>query len=67
MRWSNVVPNTLGVLLGLLIVGAGVGGLSFLVLEQLSRSPAKPSFPEVKKTLTLLTSTPMMTEPIQLW
>jgi Bacterial SH3 domain len=49
MRWSNVVPNTLGVLLGLLIVGAGVGGLSFLVLEQLSRSPAKPSFPEVKK------------------
>jgi uncharacterized protein YgiM (DUF1202 family) len=49
MRWSNVVPNTLGVLLGLLIVGGGVGGLGFLVLEQLSRSPAKPSFPEVKK------------------
>jgi uncharacterized protein YgiM (DUF1202 family) len=39
----------LGVLLGLLAVGLFVGALSFLFLQQLSRSPGKPNFAEVKK------------------
>jgi uncharacterized protein YgiM (DUF1202 family) len=39
----------LGVLLGLLAVGFFVGALSFLFLQQLSRSPGKPNFAEVKK------------------
>jgi uncharacterized protein YgiM (DUF1202 family) len=45
----RLVQNTLGVLLGLLIVSTGVGVFSFLALQSLSRAPAKPSFPEVKK------------------
>ncbi len=45
----RLVQNTLGVFLGLLIVFAGVGALSFLALQGLSRTPAKPAFPEVKK------------------
>jgi Bacterial SH3 domain len=49
MQCTNVIQNILSVILGLLIVGAGFGGLSFLILEQLSHSPVKPSFPEVKK------------------
>lgn len=39
----------LGVLLGLLAVGLFVGALGFLFLQQLSRSPGKPNFAEVKK------------------
>ncbi|MGB8699750.1 MAG: SH3 domain-containing protein [Thermosynechococcaceae cyanobacterium] len=44
MRWSNLAQNTLGILLGLMAVIVTVGVGSFLVLQQLSRSPSKPVF-----------------------
>lgn len=40
----RIVQSILGVLLGLLTLGSVVGGLSFLFLQQLSRSPVKPAF-----------------------
>ncbi len=49
MRRSTFPQTVLGVLLGLLAVGLFVGALSFLFLQQLSRSPGKPNFAEVKK------------------
>jgi uncharacterized protein YgiM (DUF1202 family) len=49
MRRSTLPQTTLGILLGLLAVGLFVGALSFLFLQQLSRSPGKPNFAEVKK------------------
>ncbi|WP_404788616.1 SH3 domain-containing protein [Altericista sp. CCNU0014] len=49
MRWSNVAQSTLGILLGLLTVTVAVVGTSFLLLQQLSRSPEKPNFAEAKK------------------
>ncbi len=49
MRRSTFPQTVLGVLLGLLAVGLFVGALSFLFLQQLSRSPSKPNFAEVKK------------------
>jgi uncharacterized protein YgiM (DUF1202 family) len=49
MRWTNVAQSTIGILLGLLTVSAAVGAASFLVLQQLSRSPNKPNFAEVRK------------------
>ena len=49
MPRSNLAPSILGVLLGLLAVILIAGGGSFLVLQQLSRSPQKPNFADVKK------------------
>jgi uncharacterized protein YgiM (DUF1202 family) len=49
MSRPNIVQSTVGVLLGLLTVGLFVGVISFLVLQQLSRSPRKPNFAEVRK------------------
>jgi Bacterial SH3 domain len=40
----RIVQSTLGILLGLLTLGVIVGGVSYLFLQQLSRSPVKPSF-----------------------
>jgi uncharacterized protein YgiM (DUF1202 family) len=40
----RVVQNTLGILLGLLTVALVVGGAGYFLLQQLSRSPAKPAF-----------------------
>jgi uncharacterized protein YgiM (DUF1202 family) len=49
MRRSTIPQTTLGILLGLLAVGLFVGAISYLFLQQLSRSPGKPDFAEVKK------------------
>jgi hypothetical protein len=49
MPRSNLAPSVLGVLLGLLAVTLVTGVGSFLVLQQLSRSPQKPNFADVKK------------------
>jgi uncharacterized protein YgiM (DUF1202 family) len=49
MSRSNLAPSILGIILGLLAVILLAGGGSFLVLQQLSRSPQKPNFAEVKK------------------
>jgi uncharacterized protein YgiM (DUF1202 family) len=49
MSRPNVAQSTLGILLGLLTVGLFVGVASFLFLQQLSRSPRKPNFAEVRK------------------
>jgi uncharacterized protein YgiM (DUF1202 family) len=49
MSRPNVAQSTLGILLGLLTVGLIVGTASFLFLQQLSRSPNKPNFAEVRK------------------
>lgn len=46
---SKVFQTAFGILLGLLVVGLAVGGISFLVLQNLSRTPPKPVFPEVSK------------------
>jgi Bacterial SH3 domain len=40
----RIVQSVLGILLGLLTLGSVVGGVSFLFLQQLSRSPVKPAF-----------------------
>jgi uncharacterized protein YgiM (DUF1202 family) len=40
----RVVQTALGIVLGLVTLGLVIGGLSFLALQQLSRSPAKPAF-----------------------
>jgi Bacterial SH3 domain len=40
----RIVQSTLGILLGLLTLGLIVGGVSYMFLQQLSRSPVKPSF-----------------------
>jgi Bacterial SH3 domain len=49
----RIVQSVLGILLGLVTLGSVVGGLSFLFLQQLSRSPVKPAFasatPDVAK------------------
>ncbi len=49
MSRPNVAQSTLGILLGLLAVGLFVGVASFLFLQNLSRSPEKPNFAEVRK------------------
>jgi uncharacterized protein YgiM (DUF1202 family) len=49
MPRSNLAPSILGIILGLLAVTVVAGGGSFLVLQQLSRSPKKPNFAEVRK------------------
>jgi uncharacterized protein YgiM (DUF1202 family) len=49
MSRSNLAPSILGIILGLLAVILLAGGGSFLVLQQLSRSPQKPNFADVKK------------------
>lgn len=54
MRRSTFAQSTLGILLGLLTVGLIVGTASFLFLQQLSRSPRKPTFAEVKKDASQL-------------
>ncbi|MCG9892877.1 MAG: SH3 domain-containing protein [Thermosynechococcaceae cyanobacterium MS004] len=43
----RIVQTALGILLGLLTLGVIVGGVSYLFLQNLSRSPAKPSFAAV--------------------
>ena len=40
----RVVQTALGIILGLGTLGLIVGGLSYLSLQQLSRSPEKPAF-----------------------
>jgi Bacterial SH3 domain len=40
----RIVQSILGILLGLLTLSFIVGGTSYLFLQQLSRSPSKPSF-----------------------
>jgi uncharacterized protein YgiM (DUF1202 family) len=49
MPRSNLAPSILGIILGLLAVSFITAGGSFLVLQQLSRSPQKPNFADVKK------------------
>jgi uncharacterized protein YgiM (DUF1202 family) len=49
MSRSNLAPSILGIILGLLAVILLAGGGSFLLLQQLSRSPQKPNFADVKK------------------
>jgi uncharacterized protein YgiM (DUF1202 family) len=49
MRRSTLPQTILGILLGLLAVGFFVGAVGFLFFQQLSRSPSKPNFAEVKK------------------
>jgi Bacterial SH3 domain len=54
MRRPNLAQSILGILLGLLTVGLVVGTASFLFLQNLSRSPSKPTFAEVKKDASQL-------------
>jgi uncharacterized protein YgiM (DUF1202 family) len=49
MRRPNLAQSILGIVLGLLTVGLVVGTAGFLFLQNLSRSPSKPTFAEVKK------------------
>jgi hypothetical protein len=49
MSVSRLFQSVVGVTVGLIAVLSTVGLLGFLVLNGLSRNPAKPKFPEVVK------------------
>lgn len=58
MRLSTVAQYTLGITLGVLTVLLAVGAIGFLSLQQLSRNPAKPSFPAATKETSGLAMPP---------
>jgi Bacterial SH3 domain len=49
MSVSRFFQSAIGITVGLISVLAAVGALGFLLLNGLSRNPAKPNFPDVEQ------------------